>query len=350
VAEEHAQVKEQLLTEKAALALWEGGRLEALELLELFEKMSRAYARRAEAIEKQTRALTKRLEGAESEHRWAQEFLLREMDALSPQLFAYYRISRQSPLAVLSTSADAASFMRRTRAMAALLSGGVERIGRVRRAMEFERRSADELRVLQLGLADSRAQLESQLSRSQLQRRELAEAVELLRAKANHSSRLIRELSRAEKQLSELISQLAETADSGFGALRGQLPFPAEGHIEVGFGKVVNPRFGTSTLQKGLDIRAPAGSPVRAIADGKVAYAGWLKGYGNILVVDHGDGYHTLMGHLAELQRQPGQPVRAGEVVGSVGDTGSVKGPYLYFELRKSGQAVDPTLWFSSRQ
>jgi septal ring factor EnvC (AmiA/AmiB activator) len=117
--------------------------------------------------------------------------------------------------------------------------------------------------------------------------------------------------------------------------------------VEVGFGKVVNPLFNTVTVQKGLDIRAPEGAPVRAVAAGTVVYAGWLRGYGNLLILDHGGGYHSLMAHLATLGPAPGAEVQAGEEVGTVGDTGSLKGAYLYFEIRKSGQAVDPGPWLA---
>jgi len=84
---------------------------------------------------------------------------------------------------------------------------------------------------------------------------------------------------------------------------------------------------------------------VRAVADGKVVYAGWLRGYGNLMVLDHGDGYHTVVAHLGELERRVGEEVRQGEALGPLGDTGSLKGPYLYFELRHHGVAVDPQVW-----
>jgi septal ring factor EnvC (AmiA/AmiB activator) len=86
---------------------------------------------------------------------------------------------------------------------------------------------------------------------------------------------------------------------------------------------------------------------VRAVAPGKVAYAGWLRGYGNLLIVDHGDGFHTVMAHLAQMSRAVGEQLQAGDELGTVGDTGSIKGTYLYFEVRQLGQAVDPALWLA---
>ncbi|HZH03733.1 MAG TPA: peptidoglycan DD-metalloendopeptidase family protein, partial [Myxococcaceae bacterium] len=86
---------------------------------------------------------------------------------------------------------------------------------------------------------------------------------------------------------------------------------------------------------------------VRAVAAGTVVFAGWMRGYGNLLIVDHGGGYHTLMAHLSDFKRAVGEPVEPGAVVGAVGDTASLKGAYLYFELRRGGQAVDPAPWLS---
>jgi septal ring factor EnvC (AmiA/AmiB activator) len=110
---------------------------------------------------------------------------------------------------------------------------------------------------------------------------------------------------------------------------------------------VVNPKFNTVTVQNGVDIAAPAGAPVRAVAPGRVVHAGWFRGYGNLVIVDHGAGYHTLVAHLGSMRTAMGEEVEAGDVLGSVGDSGSLKGPYLYFEVRERGRPVDPRPWLA---
>jgi murein hydrolase activator len=132
-----------------------------------------------------------------------------------------------------------------------------------------------------------------------------------------------------------------------FAARRGKLPRPADGPITVGFGRVVDPRFNTVTVQNGLDIAARAGASVRAVAPGRVAHAGWFKGYGNLVILDHGDGYHTLVAHLGSMRAAMGVAVEAGAVLGTVGDSGSLKGAYLYFEVREKGRPVDPRPWLA---
>ena len=148
-----------------------------------------------------------------------------------------------------------------------------------------------------------------------------------------------------------MVNDLQSTVgSSGFRARKGQLSFPTKGLVEVGFGKVVNPRFNTVTVQKGIDIRAGEGTEVHTIGAGTVVYAGWLKGYGNLVIVDHGSNYHSLYAHLANSQVEVGNAVEEGEALGQVGDTGSLKGSYLYFEIRKAGQAVDPLPWLKPEE
>jgi septal ring factor EnvC (AmiA/AmiB activator) len=132
---------------------------------------------------------------------------------------------------------------------------------------------------------------------------------------------------------------------------RGKLPFPVDnGRIEAPFGRSVDDRFGTVTMRRGIDVRSPEGTEVHAIHPGRVVHSGWFHGYGNLLIIDHGDGYFSLMAHLGTLARAKGDDVRRGDVIGTVGDSGSLKGAYLYFELRQGQTPLDPELWLSRRK
>ncbi len=135
---------------------------------------------------------------------------------------------------------------------------------------------------------------------------------------------------------------------SGFGGLRGKLPFPVRGRILSTFGKNENPKFNTFTVQKGIEIEASLGAGIRAVHDGRVLYSDWFKGYGKILIIDHGEGYYTLSGHASALLKAVGEEVRTGDVVALVGDTGSLKGPCLYFEIRQRGRPLDPMEWLKN--
>ncbi len=156
-------------------------------------------------------------------------------------------------------------------------------------------------------------------------------------------------INRLEKELQEKAKEKAFVPSArGFGALQGKLPFPVRGKILSTFGKNENPKFNTFTVQKGIEIEAPLGAGIRAVHDGRVLYSDWFKGYGKILIIDHGEGYYTLSGHASALLKAVGEEVRAGDVVALVGDTGSLKGPCLYFEIRQRGKPLDPLAWLKN--
>ncbi len=136
-------------------------------------------------------------------------------------------------------------------------------------------------------------------------------------------------------------------APGGFGAQRGRLPWPAVGTVEVPFGKRVDPDTGMVMTHKGVDLRARLTEPVRAVFVGKVAFQGTLEGYGRTVIVDHQDAWYTVHAHLESFAVGPSAAVEAGQVIGFVGDSGSLKGAYLYFEIRQGKSAVDPLAWLS---
>jgi septal ring factor EnvC (AmiA/AmiB activator) len=135
----------------------------------------------------------------------------------------------------------------------------------------------------------------------------------------------------------------------GFAALRGRMVWPAEGKVVGEFGPQINPRFGTKTFRSGIDIDVAEGTSIAAVFPGRVLYTGWFRGYGNLIIVDHGGDYYTLYAHAAEIRVKEGDEVKQGQTIGTVGDTGSLQGPRLYFEVRHAGKPQDPTEWLRPR-
>jgi septal ring factor EnvC (AmiA/AmiB activator) len=136
---------------------------------------------------------------------------------------------------------------------------------------------------------------------------------------------------------------------TGFAALRGRLAWPASGRVVGEFGAQVHPRFGTRTFRNGIEIDVAEGTGIAAVAGGHVLYTGWFRGYGNLIIVDHGGEYYTLYAHVADIRVTEGDLVKEGQIIGSVGDTGSLSGPRLYFEVRHSGRPQDPSRWLRPR-
>ncbi|NOY85744.1 MAG: peptidoglycan DD-metalloendopeptidase family protein [Deltaproteobacteria bacterium] len=199
-------------------------------------------------------------------------------------------------------------------------------------------------------LAGTRRDLESDLSVLSRKKRSRGILLASVRNDRKKYSRLISELEASSKRLIKLIealNQQAETGESAFPMLKGALKRPVSGKIMVGFGKNRNAKFNTFTLSRGITIRSSEGTPVRTVFKGKTLFADWFRGYGRIIILDHGGGYYTLYGHLSAINVKIGQEVDTDEVIGLAGESGSLEGPALYFEIRHHGKPVDPMPWFS---
>jgi murein DD-endopeptidase MepM/ murein hydrolase activator NlpD len=173
----------------------------------------------------------------------------------------------------------------------------------------------------------------------------------LTKQKALHQ-KAARELEESQKELQgkirELMTQKRKMQESRAGVPPVYLPsgaklsWPIRGEISSQFGTRVHPVFKTKIMHTGLDIRAPAGTPVKAAAAGEVLFAGWLRGYGQIVILDHGGDLSTVYAHLSQIRVEEGKVVKGGEVIGNVGNTGVASGPHLHFEVRVNGEAKNP--------
>jgi len=226
-----------------------------------------------------------------------------------------------------------------------------------------DRRRREETRQRELADLKSDAQREqTEADRDAAKRRGLLARVRDERA---YHERMVGELTEAARRLEAFIGDLQAKQRRmarvpppkggvapprvGFGNLRGRMPWPTEGRIIAAFGAQVHPRFGTRTFRNGVDIEANEGRDVAAVYGGHVIYTGWFKGYGNLIILDHDNEYYTLYAHMAEIGVREGDDVRQGQRLGTVGDTGSLEGPRLYFEVRYQGKPQDPEQWLRQR-
>jgi len=132
---------------------------------------------------------------------------------------------------------------------------------------------------------------------------------------------------------------------SGFASQKGRLSLPAQGRIVGSFGRHKHPEFNSYTNSNGISIAVPNGADVRSVYDGKVIFSEYFKGYGNMVIVDHGGGFFSVYAHNSRLLKRNGADVAKNEVIASAGDVDSSRGPMLYFEIRYQGRPIDPTPW-----
>lgn len=286
--------------------------------------------------------------------------------ALALRLRTIYKVHAQGGALPLMLSGDDARVRATTiRHLTSVAALDVRMIQEYRGVSEKlgDRKAREEARETELsGLrADARRE-QAEIDRDAARRRGLLARV---REERVYHERMVGELSEATRRLEALIRELAakqrrlarippppsrvEPPGTGFGSLRGRLPWPAEGRIVAAFGAKVHPRFGTRTFRNGVDIEATVGTDVVAVYAGHVLYTGWFRGYGNLIILDHGNEYYTLYAHAADIHVKEGDEVRQGQRIGTVGDTGSLEGPRLYFEVRYQSRPQDPAEWLRQR-
>lgn len=219
----------------------------------------------------------------------------------------------------------------------------------------------DAFRKLVLELTEINQQLQvKQQELSQLQQEQVAQKAQLTQQQASRESTLanirsaiesdeakIEILQQNEKSLLQALAKAQKEAEkqnvslTGLSQLKGKLLMPAKGTLRKMFGRIRQGQI----KWKGIVIYGNVGSPVVAVHQGKVLYADWLRGFGLVTVLDHGDGFMSLYGHNQALLKQAGDSVSAGETIALLGQSGGQSSPNLYFEIRHKGQPINPTNW-----
>ncbi len=187
-------------------------------------------------------------------------------------------------------------------------------------------------------LSEIKKKQEKEKNKILQKRTQKASILKEVRKEKSKKSALISELEKTRSRLEKLIAQLKKYPVLKFKAII----WPVRGKVVGKFGTIVDPELGTKLINNGIDIRANYGTPVIAVSNGEVAYEGTFLGYGEIILLDHRNGFHTLYANLSEILVIKGDKVKKGEVIGKVGTTGSIKEPCLHFELRKEGKAINP--------
>ena len=274
--------------------------------------------------------------------------LRKQREVLAAELRSAYVGGREEQFKLLLSQEDPAAlgrmlvyyayFGRARASKIAEIQGIVARIDEDARAEAAER---ERLAALE---AESRQQL-SAVDAARNQRSRALKAVNAQIKNRNDSiAKLKREAASLEKLIADLrraMSDLPPTGGQAFEKVRGRLSWPVTGRIAARFGQAR----GGGLKWNGVLIEAPRGTPVKALYDGRIAYADWLQGLGLLVIVDHG-GYMSLYAHNEQIYKSVGDRVSGGEAIATVGDSGGRSAPGLYLEIRRGAKAIDPVPWF----
>ena len=356
------QTEKQLREEKQKAAAARARETSVLAELEVIEQRLADKQREITRLDTRIKRAAGDVKALRSEVQSLESQRAAQQALLGRRLRAMYKVHVQGgALPLLLAGEDLATRAAAVRHLTSLASLDARLIQEYRGTTERleDRRAREESR--QRELADLRADAEreqSEVDRDAAKRRILLAKVRDERA---YHERLVGELTEATRRLEAFVRDLqarqrrlakipppkpgAENPGVGFGVLRGRLPWPTEGRVVSAFGAQVHPRFGTRTFRNGVDIEAVEGRDVAAVFAGHVVYTGWFKGYGNLIILDHDNEYYTLYAHVADILVKEGDDVKQGQRIGTVGDTGSLEGPRLYFEVRYQGRPQNPEQW-----
>jgi len=216
------------------------------------------------------------------------------------------------------------------------------RIGEVDRNIREEEQTGKEI-------ASKQKLKESQLITLKRDRKTMLQDVKTQKAAAKQIQGMIEDLEKKKQErLREIAKRRGMTMDQAkgeFAKYKGTLGWPVQGELASRFGLHKNERLGTVTSNPGIDIAAPKGKSVRAVLDGIVVAITWIPGYGNTLIVDHGDSYYTVYAHIDNIQVNMDGYVLRDQIIAQVSDTGSLNGARLHFEVWRGKDKVDPLLW-----
>jgi len=280
----------------------------------------------------------------------AEDLRGRQKRVLGKRLRAIYKEGNMFPVKVLFSATGINDLLQRIRYMEAVTEYDAtlfQEYGDRLKQLEEEKRALlnarSKLNHLELATLEKQKEIKKQTL-------EKTAFLRNIKKEKSLSLQVRKELMDASNNLNDLISRLEEKLEQGEGLdiadKKGRLALPVKGRFLNSFGKKRDKQFDAFIVYNGVNIKASKGTPVRSVFDGKVLYANELEGYGNLIIVGHGKDYHSLYGHLDEIITKVGRSVRTGQIIGRSGDTGSLVGETLYFELRHMGKPVEPTSWF----
>jgi len=310
-------------------------------------------------MEQRERLLSKQSITLEQELEVGQRNFTASREALSTHMRAMYIRGRQGKLEAVLTSGSFSHFVTRMKWESLMVKLGAGLVDDTR--TEGERLSSRQ-KQLEVSLAEIWRTREEAGEQSSHMEGLLAEQMGALREleseRRDIKDRLL-ELSMNEQRLNYVLSDLEElrnrrvvdeeSVENQLTELAGQLEWPVRGELLRGFGRSVHPKYQTVTLNNGVNIAANLGSPVAAVASGKVEYTDHLPGFGQCVILDHGAGYYTLYAHLDRVFVTAGGETARGQVIAEVGRPESGESSQLYFEIRHGKTPLDPMDWLRSR-
>lgn len=281
---------------------------------------------------------------------------IRENEAYaSRRIVALYKLNQLGKLSYLASAESMYQFFYRRTLLEKILDHDQEQLSDLTENTLDLKRVSGNLKLQKQKITSLKQDLTRQINQKSAVKIKRADLLKMIQNEKSLELAAIDALKHSANALNEKISHLQVDSASPkdgkgthpkmFTDVKGLLMMPVRGKIIHFYGTYTDTRFNLINFRSGINIKADRGEPVHAVFKGTTLYANWFKGYGNMIIIDHGNHYYTVYAHAEELFKQKGDPVEAGEVIATVGDSGSMSGPGLHFEVREHGKPVDPMHW-----
>ncbi len=321
----------------------------AVKLKAIQAELDVATARLTE-IQNEQAKINAQIRQTEEDIRKAEAYLAQRQQVLSLRVRSIYKFGQLNYLEVIMGAKSFSDFANRLELLKRIIQSDYNLILEIqdqKAKIEAKKQEllqdkarldalAAEAQKAQDEVAKKKAEQQAVMDEARANRAAAAQMEEDLIARSNAVKDLIEERKR-QRAIAE-----SGGSDAGYAQGTGQLSWPCNGVITSPQGYRVHPIFGTTIYHSGMDIGVDYGTPIHAADSGTVIYSGWISGYGNAVIIDHGNGMETLYGHNQSLYVSEGQNVSKGEVIAGAGSTGNSTGPHCHFEVRINGSPVDP--------
>ncbi len=307
---------------------------------ELLQKLSEKQA-----------VLLQDMELARADLEMAEDRLASASNLLEKRLRAIYKFGRGEAMEVILLSKTFADLAKRIYYLSVIADHDRELMAVFSERVETRRVLAEHIADKKRRIDDVELEVATETRNLELKKEERDALVSRLKEKRYYYESLADRLEEASTELENLISGLearreeAEFTGTGFESRKGSLMWPCDGEVVANFGVETHPRFGTIIRNNGIEIKTMPGAKVRAVANGVVSFAGALSGFGNCIVISHGEGFYSMYGHLESMLTEKGYNVAEGLAIGVLGETSTPEGAVLHFEIRQGKKPLDPAEW-----
>jgi len=309
------------------------------------------------SLKKELADFEKEIKKATNTSEELQERIKTSEEYASKRLVAIYKLNWLGKIYVLASAQSMYELFFRKKILEQVLAYDENIWGNLIDNKEKLEQLLDELKAKKKERLAVETDLEKAIEMMSRERQKRSQLLDDIRKKRSLKLAALASLKQAAENLDHTVISLKSEADltepkenisiKSFSSLKGLLNMPVKGKIVSFFGPHRNKKFNVINFQSGIEIKADRGEPIRAVYNGRILYARWFKGYGNMIIIDHGNNYYTIYAHAQEIFASQGDTVEMGEVVATVGDSGSMIGPSLHFEVRHHGKPVDPLKWIN---